>query len=172
MGLHNLTTDEWAESISPSAVFEETSIPDDDDQGEILSEEDQRIQREKINLDLKRLETFLENFDYFSGKSILDRHKLRFHADYLKARAIYYDNIMVFPDLNKIQSNQIAETPDQTTVASSEENKDGQTSDATKSSTTGRHDPNQRWKQKIKEDAKKEQLMELFYRVYEELQKL
>ena len=103
MGLHNLTTDEWAETISPSAVFEESgSIADDADyQGEILPEEDQRIQREKINLDLKRLETFLENFDYFSGKSMLDRHKLRFHADYLKARAIYYDNIMVFPDLNK-----------------------------------------------------------------------
>ena len=104
MGLHNLTTDEWAESVIPSAVFEENgSIPDsgDDYQGEVLSEEDQKIQREKINLDLKRLETFLENFDYFSGKSILDRHKLRFHSDYLKARAIYYDNIMVFPDLNK-----------------------------------------------------------------------
>ena len=48
---------------------------------------------------MQRLETFLENFDYFSGKSMLDRHKLRFHADYLKARAIYYDNIMVFPDV-------------------------------------------------------------------------
>ena len=40
MGLHNLTTDEWAESISPSAVFEETSIPDDDDQGEEDGDDD------------------------------------------------------------------------------------------------------------------------------------
>ena len=94
MGLHNLTTDDWAEQISPS-VFED-SMPEDDE-AEYLSEEEQRIQREKINLDLKRLEKFLDEFDYFSGKSQLDRHKLRFHADYLKARAIYYDNIMVFP---------------------------------------------------------------------------
>ena len=69
MGLHNLTTDEWAESISPSAVFvdESSSQPDDDiDQTEApLSEEDQRIQKEKIDLDLKRLEKFLDNFDYF-----------------------------------------------------------------------------------------------------------
>lgn len=44
MGLHNLTTDEWAESISPTAAFEETSSqPDDEDPGEMLSEEDQRI---------------------------------------------------------------------------------------------------------------------------------
>ena len=95
--LHNLTTDEWAESIGPS-VFEAT-CPEDEDQGEAPSEEEQRIQREKIDLDTKRLESFLENFDYFSGKSQLDRHKMRFHADYLKARAIYYDNIMVFPEL-------------------------------------------------------------------------
>lgn len=106
MGLHNLTTDEWVDSMNPSDVYDETSSQqDEDDLGEVLSEEDLRIQTEKINHDLKRLETFLENFDYFSGKSVLDRHKLRFHADYLKARAIYYDNVMVFPDLHKIQQN-------------------------------------------------------------------
>lgn len=41
---------------------------------------------------------------------MLDRHKLRFHADYLKARAIYYDNIMVFPDLNKNSSTESGES--------------------------------------------------------------
>ena len=39
--LHNLTTDEWAESIGPS-VFEE-NCPEDEDLGEGLSEEEQRI---------------------------------------------------------------------------------------------------------------------------------
>jgi hypothetical protein len=39
--LHNLTTDEWAESIGPS-VFEAT-CPEDEDQGEAPSEEEQRI---------------------------------------------------------------------------------------------------------------------------------
>ena len=109
--LHNLVTDELAENIGPS-VFEESAPDDDDSTGEAMTEEEQRIQREKINLDLKRLEQFLENFDYFSGKSMLDRHKLRFHADYLKARAIYYDNIMVFPDLkaqNSISGSGVSE---------------------------------------------------------------
>lgn len=45
------------------------------------------------------METFLDNFDFFCGKSQLDRHKMRFHADYLNARAIFYDNIVVFPEL-------------------------------------------------------------------------
>jgi len=94
-------TDEWAESIGPSVFEENNDVSEDDQDNEALSEEDQQEQREKINLDVKRLETFLENFDYFSGKSRLDRHKLKFHADYLKARAVYYDNIMVFPDLEQ-----------------------------------------------------------------------
>ena len=77
---------------------------------------------------MKRLEKFLDNFDYFQGKSILDRHKLRFHADYLKARAIYYDNIMVFPDLHKVHQNQIGSSTEP--EAGSEEAKEVQTSAA------------------------------------------
>ena len=77
---------------------------------------------------MKRLEKFLDNFDYFQGKSILDRHKLRFHADYLKARAIYYDNIMVFPDLHKVHQNHMGSSNEP--EAGSEESKEVQTSAA------------------------------------------
>ena len=108
MGLHNLSTDEWAESMSPSGLNGDESGHDDDSSNEILSEEEQRIQTEKINVDLKRLEKYLDEFDYFSGKSQLDRHKLRFNADYLKARAIYYDNIMVFPKTSSQEDQPVA----------------------------------------------------------------
>ena len=41
---------------------------------------------------------------------------MKFHADYLKARAVYYDNIMVFPDLDqnigKASSTEAEETKD------------------------------------------------------------
>ena len=42
------------------------------------------------------MENFLEYFDFFSGKSVLDRQKFRFHGDYLKARAIFHENMIVF----------------------------------------------------------------------------
>ena len=101
-----MMTDELAESFVSPGLMDggTTEDEEEDEQLEAISEEEQRIQREKINMDIKRLENYLENFDFFSGKSHLDRHKLRFHADYLKAHAIYYDNIMVFPDV-KSQGN-------------------------------------------------------------------
>ena len=173
MGLHNLTTDDWAEQISPS-VFDENAV-DDEENEEYLTEEEQRIQREKINLDLKRLEKFLDEFDYFSGKSQLDRHKLRFHADYLKARAIYYDNIMVFPPEIKTPAEENTASADNeetkgTTQSESTNQQDEQNAAAIASQAS--NDDGGRYKQKIKEDAKSDQLMELFYRVYDELQKL
>ena len=68
------------------------------------------------------METFLENFDYFTGKSMLDRHKLKFHADYLRARAIYYDNIMVFPDLGSHLGGSAAKDPTKALEEESKEN--------------------------------------------------
>ena len=54
---------------------------------------------------------------------MLDRHKIRFHSDYLKARAIYYDNIMVFPELKYGQNqntNEVSEAKKVTDATHSE----------------------------------------------------
>lgn len=45
--LHNLMTDEWAETIGPS-VFEENTPEEDEICDTTASKEEQRIQREKI----------------------------------------------------------------------------------------------------------------------------
>ena len=66
-----------------------------------MSEEEHREQQEKLNADMKRLEHFLENFDYFSGRTM---HKLKFHGQYLKAREVFYENMVVFPDLKSQDS--------------------------------------------------------------------
>ena len=68
--LHNLLTDELASTIGPSCFEEDPNEEDDDNcDGGQVTKEDQRIQREKIMQDTKRLETFLDNFDFFTGKS-------------------------------------------------------------------------------------------------------
>ena len=104
--LHNLSADEsWQESMGgPTAGFHDTGSGsgEDFDQHEssdgpaAMSEEEHREQQEKLNADMRRLEHFLENFDYFSGRTM---HKLRFHGQYLKAREVFYENMVVFPDL-------------------------------------------------------------------------
>ena len=56
---------------------------------------------------MKRLESFLETFDYFSSKTL---HNLRFHGQYLKAREVFYENSVIFPDLvNKPASSDSAD---------------------------------------------------------------
>jgi hypothetical protein len=47
---------------------------------------------------LSQLEKYLSEYDYFSGRaSSLDREKLEFHSDFIKARSLYEDNMMIFP---------------------------------------------------------------------------
>ncbi len=53
---------------------------------------------------------------------MLDRHKLKFHADYLRARAIYYDNIMVFPDLGSHLGGSAVKDPVKALEEESKEN--------------------------------------------------
>lgn len=50
---------------------------------------------------MTQLETYLDNFDYFTGKSKLDRQKLKFHQDYNRAKAVYHDDLILYPEIGQ-----------------------------------------------------------------------
>ena len=53
-----------------------------------------------------QLEAYLDNFDYFTGKSKLDRQKLKFHQDYNRAKAVYHDDLILYPEINQKSSKE------------------------------------------------------------------
>lgn len=66
---------------------------------------------------------------------------MRFHADYLNARSIFYDNIVVFPELKYSQgqtsdkppaANEDSPSADTTTSATATKTPNGATADKTK----------------------------------------
>lgn len=49
-------------------------------------------------IDVVELENFLCEYDYFTPtRSSLDREKIELHTDFIKARSLYRDDIMIFP---------------------------------------------------------------------------
>lgn len=56
---------------------------------------------EQLQKNVKALEAYLNEYDFFSFKSLLERQKLKFHNDYMKAKAIYHENPIYDPDFHK-----------------------------------------------------------------------
>lgn len=56
---------------------------------------------------IKELETFLNEFDYFTAKSKIERQKLKFHQDYNKSRVIYHDDVVLVPSSASNRSSKI-----------------------------------------------------------------
>ena len=93
---------------------------------------------------MKALEAYLNEYDFFSFKSLLERQKLKFHNDYMKAKAIYHENPIYDPDFHKKSS-----TTDKDETSKSEQKKSNDELEK-------------------QQDTKCDQLMELFYKIYEE----
>ena len=97
---------------------------------------------------MTQLETYLDNFDYFTGKSKLDRQKLKFHQDYNRAKAVYHDDLILYPEIGQ-KSMKDYEQKKKWVKLNEQDLKD-----------------------KNFQEAKREQLMELFYRIYDDTSRL
>lgn len=75
------------------------SVLNPDSDVNLTSAADGGTQIENWKEHVTQLEGYLDDFDYFTGKSVLDRQKLKFHQDYNKAKAIYHDDLILFPDI-------------------------------------------------------------------------
>ena len=101
---------------------------------------------------MTQLEAYLDNFDYFTGKSVLNRQKLKFHQDYNRAKAIYHDDLILFPEIAQ--------------KAAKEKEKELKKAETAQSKELARQ------REKHFQETKRDQLMELFYRIYDETSRL
>ena len=122
--------------------------PDDDDS--VGTGDAPQIENWKEHV--TQLEAYLDNFDYFTGKSVLNRQKLKFHQDYNRAKAIYHDDLILFPEIAQ--------------KAAKEKEKELKKAETAQSKELARQ------REKHFQETKRDQLMELFYRIYDETSRL